>query len=43
MGYLPEPDKSLNKFISMPRDEYAEFVEDTIQLVVSQFANKNLL
>lgn len=43
MGYLPETDKSMNKFISMSQDEYAEFVEDTIQLVVNQFADKNLV
>lgn len=43
MGYLPESDKSVNKFITMSKDEYANFVEDTIQLVVKQFAKKNLL
>ena len=43
MGYLPDPDKSINKFITMSKDEYANFVEDTIQLVVKQFAEKNLL
>ena len=43
MGYLPEVDKSMNKFISMSRDEYAEFVKNTIQLVVNQFAEKNLM
>ena len=43
MGYLPEVDKSMNKFISMSRDEYAEFVKNTIQLVVNQFAEKNLI
>ena len=43
MGYLPDIDKSINKFITMSKDEYANFVEDTIQLVVKQFAEKNLL
>ena len=43
MGYLPDLDKSINKFITMSKDEYANFVEDTIQLVVKQFAEKNLL
>ena len=43
MGYLPEPDKSINKFITMSKDEYANFVEDTIQLVIQQFAEKNLM
>ena len=42
MGYLPEPDKSINKFIAISKDEYANFVEDTIQLVVQQFAENNL-
>ena len=43
MGYLPETDKSMNKFIFVSRDEYAEFVKDTIQLVAKQFAEKNLI
>lgn len=43
MGYLPEPDNSINKFITMSKDEYANFVKDTIQLVVQQFAEKNLM
>ena len=29
MVYLPEPDKSIYKFITMSRDEYANFVDDT--------------
>lgn len=28
-------------FFTMSRDEYANFVEDTIQLVIQQFAEKN--
>ncbi len=43
MGYLPEPDKSINRFISISEDEYANFVEDTIRLVVKQFADKHLV
>lgn len=43
IGYLPEPDKSINKFITMSKDEYENFVEDTIQLVIKQFAEKNLM
>ena len=43
MGYLPEMDNSMNKFISMSQDEYAAFVEDTIQLVVKQFTEKKLM
>lgn len=43
MGYLPKPDKSINKFITMSRDEYANFVENTIQLVADQFAEKKLV
>ena len=42
MGYLPDFDKSINKFITMSKDEYANFVEDTIQLVVNLFVEKNL-
>lgn len=43
MGYLPELDKSINKFISMSKDEYVKFVEDTIQLVLNQFTDKKLI
>lgn len=43
MGYLPEPDKTLTKFITISRDEYASFVEHTIQLVAEQFRSKHLL
>ena len=43
MGYLPEPDKSINKFITVSRDEYINFVEDTIQLVAKQFTEKKLV
>lgn len=40
MGYLPDFDKSINKFITMSKDKYANFVENTIQPVVKQFAKK---
>ncbi len=43
MGYLPEPDKSMIRFISISKDEYADFVKDTIQLVAKQFIEKNLV
>lgn len=43
MGYLPETDKSMNKFIFVSRDEYAEFVEETIQLVAKQFTEMSLI
>ncbi len=43
MGYLPEPDKTINKFIAVSKDEYASFVEDTIQLAVQQLTEKDLM
>ena len=43
MGYLPKIDKSINKFIAVSKDEYANFAEDTIQLVAKQFAEKKLV
>lgn len=43
MGYLPKIDKSMNKFISISQQEYVKFVEETIQLVVNQFVEKNLM
>ena len=43
MGYLPEPDKSIDRFITMSKDEYANFVEDTIQIVAKQFSEKKLV
>jgi len=42
MGYLPESDKTLARFIAVSREEYAFFVKDTIQLVASQFRGKHL-
>ena len=43
MGCLPETDKSMNRFITVSKDEYANFAEDTIQLVSKQFAEKKLV
>ncbi len=43
MGYLPEIDKSVNKFIAISKDEYADFVKNTIQFVVKKFVEKNLV
>ena len=43
MGYLPKPDESVTKFITMSREEFAAFVNDTIRLVVEQFTQKRLL
>lgn len=42
MGYLPERDKGAS-YIAISREEYAEFVENTIQLVVNEFADKHLV
>ena len=43
MSYLLNPDKSIEKFITLSKYEYANVVEDTIQLVAKQFAEKILL
>lgn len=43
MCYLPKADESLTRFVAISRAEYSEFVGDTIQLVVKQFADKNLI
>ena len=43
MRYLPILDKTMNKFIAISKDEYADFVEDTVQLVVQRFVEKGLL
>lgn len=42
MGYLPERDKDAS-YIAISQDEYADFVKNTIQLVVKRFAEKNLV
>lgn len=43
MGYLPKADESVKGFIAISRAEYAAFVRDTIQLVMKQFADKDLI
>ena len=43
MGYLPDPDKSIDQFITISRDEYVNFVKSTIQLVADQFEGKDLM
>ena len=43
LGYLPKPDRSINRFIAISKDEYANFVENAIWLVVNQFAETNLI
>lgn len=42
MGYMPEPDKTVQN-ICISRDDYAEFIKNTIQLVIHQFTTKCLL
>ena len=36
MGYLPKPDESVTDFLTMSRDEYRTFVEETIELVAEK-------
>ena len=43
MGYLPESDECIAKFITISQEEYATFISDTIRLVVEQFTQKGLL
>lgn len=43
MGYLPEREKTLLRFIAVSREEYAAFVENTIRLVAEYFDAKHLL
>ena len=42
MGYLPEHNNPINKLICISKDEYTDFVEQTIKLVVNQFTDKSL-
>lgn len=37
MGYRPEADGSLRRFITMSREEYAAFVKNTVCLIVEKF------
>lgn len=43
MGYRPQSNPSPHSFIPVSRGEYAEFVDDAIQLVIGQFAEHHLL
>ena len=43
MGYLPKVGDFTVKYITMSQEEYAAFVNDTICLVLEQFAEKGLL
>lgn len=42
MGYMPKVEEPKNGFIALSREEYAEFVDSTIQLVIEQFRNIRL-
>ncbi len=42
MGYLPELDCNV-KHITISRQEYMDFVDDTILMIVKQFADKQLI
>lgn len=43
MGYLPKHNNSINKFICISKNEYANFVEQTTKLVVNLFTDKSLV
>lgn len=43
MGYLPELDESLSNPISMSREEFISFVDNTTLLVISKLREKNLI
>ncbi len=43
MGYLPQMDETVTKFIAISREEYSAFVSDTVQLVIEKFMEKHLL
>ena len=36
MAYLPKPDESVTGFITMSREEYSRFVEETISMVLAR-------
>lgn len=42
MGYLPKQER-IHQFITISQKEYFDFVENTVQAVVKQFRNKNLI
>jgi hypothetical protein len=43
MGYLPEVDENLTNPISMSREEFIYFIDNTAALVVSKFRESNLI
>ena len=43
MGYLPEFDENLTDPISISREEFISFVDNTVLLVVSKFKEENLI
>lgn len=43
MGYLPEMDENLNNPISMSREEFNYFVDNTAELVMSKLRESNLI
>jgi hypothetical protein len=43
MGYLPELDENFTNPISMSREEYISFVDNTVLLVVSKLRESNLI
>jgi len=43
MGYLPEHQNPERRNLAISREEYADFVKNTIRLVMEQFAGNNLV
>ena len=43
MGYLPEVDENLSNPISMSREEFIFFIDNTVALVVSKLRESKLL
>lgn len=42
MGWIPEVDESITKFMAMSREEYKTFLDETAELVQNKFREKNL-
>ena len=42
MGGIPEVDETIVNPISLSREEYQFFVEDTVKLVLGKFKEKNI-
>lgn len=42
MGWIPEVDENMANLISMTREEYNSFIEDTVRLVQDKFTEKEL-